>query len=264
VELQDDSGTEIPVFEPHSSYLKALIWAVPSVLLVLVGCGICVVLCVVLPPAIGLVFGLSLVAAGTGSFRMASRQVGRSARKILEAAQVRPVLLLRSFSQDGLRHEMRSTDYILHPVQYRLAPTFEERVVKHMSVVGPVVAVGKPGEKLPHTGAYRVYVENEHWQSFVDDLIQKASFVLIQSGDTAGLHWEIERAITALKPNQLLIFMPSQMRVSGRKRRVAYEQFRSWASERFPLGLPDKAKNSTFICFETDPPWAPRLLQWRP
>ena len=61
--------------------------------------------------------------------------------------------------------------------------------------VGPVVAIGKPGEPLPELGAARLYVADDQWQAKVIELMGKAALVVIRLGASPGLLWEIEQSL---------------------------------------------------------------------
>jgi hypothetical protein len=253
-----DGGT-IPVYSPHASYLKATLWAVPALFLYMLG----FLSIIIVQGAIGFIIFFSIWYAGVGCLRVARRHVAKPAEEVLSRSVLRPVLYLRSFAQDGIRHELRLTDRFLHPVQYRFSPTFEERLVKHLSALGPVVTLGRPGEILPLTGASRVYVDDAHWQELVVDLLRRARLVMLQAGDSPGLQWEVNTSLQYLTPGQLLLFMPFQLSASKSKRRAAYFRFRGWASQHFPQELPEDAKNAALIRFLVQPHWKPELLPWK-
>ena len=48
--------------------------------------------------------------------------------------------------------------------------TPEQELADILEHVGPVVAVGKPGEPLPELGAARLYVSHDEWQGKVHDV----------------------------------------------------------------------------------------------
>ena len=59
-----------------------------------------------------------------------------------------------------------------------------------MARVGPVIAIGKPGERLPQLGAARLYVDDDHWRDTIDDLMAESALVVVRAGDTPNLWWE--------------------------------------------------------------------------
>jgi hypothetical protein len=106
-----------------------------------------------------------------------------------------PVLYLRSFDDD--RRAARIKGQL----------TEEEHLGKVLSQIGPFVAVGRPGESFPTVGASRVYVGDAEWQSTVDELLRSARLVVIRTGQTTGLEWEVERAVRLLAPERLVLLV---------------------------------------------------------
>ncbi len=104
-----------------------------------------------------------------------------------------PVLYLRSFADDGRAARRYG------------ALTEEEQLAKALAWVGPFVAVGRPGETLPHVGAQRIYLADDEWQHRVLELMAQARLVVLRTGVTQGFHWEVERALSVLTPDRLLL-----------------------------------------------------------
>ena len=108
----------------------------------------------------------------------------------------------------------------------------EEALAALMAEVGPVVAIGRPCDRLPPLGASRVYVVGDDWQTFVGDLIDKAALVLVIAGATSGLKWELEQCYKRVEPKRFFIIVPRD--------RKGYDFFRSPARRshvlRFPPG----------------------------
>ena len=87
--------------------------------------------------------------------------------------------------------------------------TEEEHLGKVLSQIGPFVAVGRPGEAVPAVGAARVYLGDAEWQSTVEDLLRTARLVLIRTGRTTGLEWELARAVRLVPPERLVLVVDS-------------------------------------------------------
>ena len=109
----------------------------------------------------------------TGAYFFYSR-AKRAAAASLQEAQARdrrqPILLLRSFQDDLTPISRRLPFTTAQPSDlYAGAWTLEEAVEKTLRGYGPVIAIGRPGEKLPPAGAAREYVPNEAWQDRVKD-----------------------------------------------------------------------------------------------
>ncbi len=125
-----------------------------------------------------------------------------SAVDILSSGEQAPVVLLRSFDDDDLIDPSFSATTQIFPGRY------EERLVEGLRRIGPVLALGRPGEREPELGAARLYVENEHWKEAIIYLIQESRAVVAIVGRTKGLWWEIELALSQVPPEKLIFFFP--------------------------------------------------------
>ena len=101
----------------------------------------------------------------------------RSLTTVMTPAASAPVLYLRSFTDDeaaGRRYGKL---------------TEEEQLAKALAWFGPLLAVGHPGERLPHVGAQRIYLADDVWQPRVTELMKTASLVVIRTGSSQGFRW---------------------------------------------------------------------------
>jgi len=117
-----------------------------------------------------------------------------------------PVLYLRSF-QDDAAVALAGGGWRLPRRIGRLMvwATPEQELSRILNRIGPVVAIGKPGEPLPELGAARVYVAHADWQAVVGDLMRKAALVVVRVGESPGVLWEIEQALQHLPRERLLL-----------------------------------------------------------
>lgn len=139
------------------------------------------------------------------------------------------VLYLRSFAEDDVTAETRPRG--LNQFMSELA-TEEEQLASALEPVGPLVAIGRPGEGLPAVGALRLYVSDDEWQDVVIRWLTNARLVILRvAGNTEGLWWEIAQAPRFVAPERLVLLLPLK--------RVAYEEFRERVQPLFPRGLPD-------------------------
>ena len=136
----------------------------------------------------------------------------------------------------------------------------EEQLAEALRDVGPFVAIGKPGEKLPELGAARMYVQDSEWQDVVRSLMARAALVVLRAGKSDGLRWEIRTAAEMVRPERIVLLLPFE--------REQYEAFRSQAARSFPRLLPEypagKAQGAAgsvkaIVYFASD--WTPHLLQ---
>jgi len=116
-----------------------------------------------------------------------------------------PVLYLRSFRDDGVSLLAEQGGALRRRLMGALRlPAPEERMARILSRVGPLVAIGKPGEPLPELGAARLYVAHDQWQQKVTELMRRAALVVVRVGSSPGVLWEIEQALQQL-PRQRLV-----------------------------------------------------------
>lgn len=195
---------------------------------------------------------------------------------ILGKDQRLPILYLRSFDDDD---NLDVTDRMsaAGPVRY------EEMLSRSLKSLGPMVAIGIPGEKLPLLGATRLYVGDKYWQQAVHFFMEKSVATMIVVNDGKGLWWEIYTAIDNIDPRRLIFyfpFIPSKERWYFKlldlsktsnyfaKKKVAlleedrqkkYELFKTNLCKRLPVTLPESLGGAQFMDFDKN--WEPRLLE---
>lgn len=114
----------------------------------------------------------------------------------------RPVLFLRSFSDDQVfLPEPKSLLLDRMLGYFRRPSTLDYVLLEHASQIGPVVALGRPGEKSTPYGAARGYFEHSDWQDVASGLMYRASAIVMCIDDTPGVKWEVEQ----LGANSLLL-----------------------------------------------------------
>lgn len=120
-----------------------------------------------------------------------ARRIGmRLLRNPRFAGDIRPVLLLRSFVDDGIEMRVRRLDRagIIDRVSLQRIARFEQVAVVALSRLGPVVAVATPGERMPPgLGAVRQQFSHEEWQHGVSGLATQASLIVMTAGRSEGL-----------------------------------------------------------------------------
>ena len=149
-----------------------------------------------------------LLAAGAASlFRRARRHALLPGGEMMKNDSRPFVLFLRSFLNDEIKMKARAANGRIWPENW-VKITFEEVVTDHVWRYGPVLAIGKPGDKLPPLGAARQYEPNETWQQTVEQLMAKASMVVVVVGRTEGVVWEIEKLVMLKLTSKLVLLFP--------------------------------------------------------
>ena len=124
-----------------------------------------------------------------------------------------PVLYLRSFQDDSIAAQGKLHHSFAGPQggSYQLslvAETEEEQLAQVMNEIGPFVAIGRPGEKLPEIGAARMYASDDEWRNEVLNLIGRAKLVVLRAGDTPHFLWELENVVKRVRPEQVILLVP--------------------------------------------------------
>jgi hypothetical protein len=197
---------------------------------------------------IGLALGGAIASpVGAALLQFARQLAARDAIDAMLADRRPPVLYLRSFQDDPVAAEVPHREI---GSWFGAADTEEEQLAQVLSQIGPVVAIGKPGDLLPQLGASRMYVEDDEWQSTVRMLMAVSRLVVLRAKRTDGLFWEVEQAARRLRPEQILFLVPLDL---------DYEAFRRAAGHWFPRGLPAAGPPAArmgslrgFIYFQSD------------
>jgi hypothetical protein len=155
-----------------------------------------------------LVIFVGVVRLGVALLRRGWKYDAVPASELLARDPRPPIVYLRSFQIDD--QITPGADTLLKRAAaiftYMSAITPEQELAVVLGRLGPVVAIGRPGEPLPELGAARMYVDDAHWQETVRGLIARARLVVVRAGPTDNLWWELEQAM-ALVPRQRVLIV---------------------------------------------------------
>lgn len=181
--------------------------------------------------------------------RIGKGLASRDARRVIARSRKPPILYLRSFPDEGAGRERVEWSWAV-PLVTR---SDEEHLVAALKPLGPLVAIGKPGDAIPEIGAARMYVAEGDWQEEVEALLERSQLVVLRVGDGPGFWWEVERAVEQVPPDRLLFFFgPSGPSLE------AWTSFRDRAQDLIPVDLPRVVLAPPFLTFHPD--WTPRFL----
>jgi hypothetical protein len=110
--------------------------------------------------------------------------------------------------------------------------SIEEQLAEALGPIGPLVAIGKPGEQLPTPGALRQYFDNTTWQNAVRQLLLKARVIILRPGMSEGLWWELKEAVATKTAERLLILVLKM-------KQADYLPFSQLVRERLDIRLPN-------------------------
>ena len=169
------------------------------------------------------------------------------------------VLYLRSFVDDALLDAPQERPSMPALTQFLVSGrSEEEQIARAARRIGPLVAVGEPGERLPYAGADRFYLPLDDWQKPVSDLIRKARLVVLSAGTSEGTLWELRECMRLLPPSRVVLLVALEA--------DAYEKFRRVAGARIPRFRPDpRIKNpmlrsSLQALIRYDDQWRPTFV----
>jgi hypothetical protein len=124
------------------------------------------------------------------------------ADSLLLLDQRRPILFLRSFNDDEKKVRLTSESALLDL-------SLELRFSNHFFRFGPFVAVDSPNRiKSLQLGAARVLMPYDEWQSQVIHWIRNARLIVMYSGKTYWVNWELKKILENNCTTQLIFIFP--------------------------------------------------------
>jgi len=196
-----------------------------------------------------MIFSVCIVGRGQSLLRRYLRQLrARNAEAEIESdPRRRPIFYLRSFSLE-LWDRPTVGELLFGP-----SPTYEEELVNVLRRSGPVIAIGRPDERLPRLGAARFYVSDDLWKQKVADVASVSQLVVWTTGVTEGLRWEIGHLLRSIPRKNLLLWAhPHLLGVSAARREAEWSRFRATLGDVFPKPLPEQLGEIRFIWFHAD------------
>lgn len=129
----------------------------------------------------------------------------------LLATDQRPAtLFLRSFRDDTLElPSLQSLRGLGHGKSIR----FEEAFASLFGEIGPLIAIGEPGESLPKIGAAKTYFSDDEWQDAVLGWMQRCRLIVLAVGPTPAVTWELSQILRNGHLTKLILVVPPGRRV---------------------------------------------------
>lgn len=156
------------------------------------------------------VLGLVMLYAASRARRTGAQASSstRGSPRFGEDATKKDILLLRSFDDDALR--IRAVDPLLGKlgVLYGNRVRLEEFVAGILIQDNDLIAIGRPGEKLPELGAARTYFADDEWQDAIDASARRAGSILMIAAGTGGFEWELNLLRQSGHLSKTLILVP--------------------------------------------------------
>ncbi len=115
----------------------------------------------------------------------------------------RPAVLLREFRSDDLN--------AARPANRASRVAYEDVIVAAMHPIGPVVAVGEPGERFGAGAAYRTYIDTPDWLSRVQEMCAAAPVVAMIASAGDGLRDELAMLRDSSMLKSTIVVLPWEM-----------------------------------------------------
>lgn len=157
-----------------------------------------------------------------GAFFCAFWKLRRRSRLTAEEAMAsdnrQPVLVLRSFDDDK------------HMAKMYIAQEVETMLLEALAPLGPVIGIGNPADRIPRPGLSRSYVADSDWKKRILNYMSRAGYVVVLTGTSEGISWEIAQLVKKVDPRKVLLFV-------GRGKKQ-YRKFCHEFQDIFPKPLP--------------------------
>lgn len=217
-----------------------------------------------LADGLAMVVLIGLVAATRPLLRLTRRLAVHSEREVRRNDPRPPVLYLRAFAIDDEGREdlpvsgvtsalgaLRSCIYLMLGLE---GLTYEEELERVFNNVGPLVAIGRPDERLAPAGAARFYATPEQWQDEVMQRLSTARAVIVRFGRSEGVRWEIETVLRTADPRRILFVLPNAATAKVAHQQAVAELNTLLAT---PLKRISMGQATSFVFF--DEGWIPRV-----
>jgi hypothetical protein len=178
---------------------------------------------------VGVGLSAALHRAGVALTDHALRRRAANAAAVMAADPRPPVLYLRPFDED-LQQARGGSALRLAPAPY-MGLSAEQQIGRVLGAIGPLVAIGRPGEALPPLGFARLYVADDGWQGAVLDLLDRAAAVVLVAGTSNGLMWELEQVFRRVPRERVTLIVPAWPRHD-------FDDFRRRVHQRLGIELP--------------------------
>ena len=160
------------------------------------------------------------------------------ADSLLAVDQRPPILFLRSFDDDEKQKFFTAEKALLDF-------SLETRLSNHFSRFGPFIAIGSPKEAVPQLGASRVLLSDEEWQPRVIGWMREAELIIMYSGKTHWVNWELRQIVENGCATRLILMFP---------------EIKAWRSSKLNKEISARVEQVRQVFKNT--PWEEELLEF--
>lgn len=164
--------------------------------------------------------GTVAILAGHALFHAGKRLSAREMwRPAAASASDRPILFLRGFDDDQCTFRRRPWDLPARWLDlWSFRQNLDEALVDELAQFGPVIALGRPGDKRTPFGAQRHYADHANWQQTLATAARAAQAIVLVASDSPGVKWEYELLKNeAMLDKVLLVFRPDPAHMAANR-----------------------------------------------
>jgi hypothetical protein len=146
----------------------------------------------------------------------AARKLGAiTAHDVLKHPEDKYILYLRSFEADDTRlprPRLPLLSRLMSP--WPIPSRVEEELFDVADGYLPLIAIGRPGKIHETAGglAYREYLSDDVWRSYIDDKIRHAQLIVMLLNTTEGVLWELNNVLSQRVGAKALFFFDPKAR----------------------------------------------------
>ncbi|HHW64885.1 MAG TPA: hypothetical protein GX403_13220 [Rhodocyclaceae bacterium] len=166
------------------------------------------------------VLGAVVILIGHGLFHAGKRLSAREMWRPAEASgSDRPILFLRGFDDDQCTFPRRPWDLPARWLDlWSFRQNLDEALVDELAQFGPVIALGRPGDKRTPFGAQRHYADHADWQHTLAAAARSAQAIVLVASDSPGVKWEYDLLKNeAMLDKVLLVFRPDPAHLAANR-----------------------------------------------
>lgn len=163
-----------------------------------------------------------------------------------------PILYLRSFYLESFEQGREEN------LKYYEKEHDDEVLAVALKDIGPLIAVGKPGDTFPPLGSLRLYFKDQEWKEQVKNLMEISQLIVIQPGYTTGTEWEMLE-LKSFPPEKIIYSFLAWQHWDETFWRAEYGTFAEQFRRIYGQDLPDNVGYDQFLYFDKE--WRPHLTK---
>jgi hypothetical protein len=165
--------------------------------------------------------------------------------------ETKPIILyLRSFDADGTGIDMSTTFFPWMKLLNIKFYTHEQGLLNKLRKKAQCIAIGKPGEKIPEIGAYRLYFNDDEWKDKVLSYLERSVLIIMRPSETHGVLWEFEQIFKKGYLSKTIMLRQMGADDSLNVQKVKYKVFCEDVNKLTGVNMPNYSFLNQYIYFD--------------